>query len=147
MNPGHVPQFMNLSNEEPLRVAGAWSLLQFLLRYEWQDNICVKKFGRYYFGLEPNCPAALCLMLDGTGLMGPTAQRTLFIFDQSTYDKMAWRSLDIGYLGVCPVTPRAHRKTGKTAQMLKMAGGANQRTVNFLKAWIHSLCTSIVYMQ
>lgn len=48
--------------------------------------------------------------------------------------RMAWGSLDAGYLGVCPVAPRTRRKAGETAQMLKMAGAANQRTVNFLRA-------------
>lgn len=109
-------------------------LAAFLLRYEWQDNICVKKFGQYYFGFEPNCPVALCLIswmeLASWGLQ--SNEPTSFLTSPCT-EKMAWRSLDIGYLEVCPVAPRAYRKTGKTAQMLKMAGAANQRTVNFLK--------------
>lgn len=110
-------------------------LAAILLRYEWQDSICGKICGQYYFRLEPNRPVTLCccgvMKLASRGLS--SNEPSLFLASPHTH-RMAWRSLDTGHLGICPVAPRACWKAEETAQMLEMAGTANQKTMTFLRA-------------
>lgn len=111
-------------------------LATFLLRYEWQDSIFGKDVDDIILGLSlialqlrAYCHGVMELASWGLSSNEPSS----FLTNPRTH-RMAWRSLDTGCLGVCPVAPRAHRKAEKIAQMLKMAGAANQRTVNFLRA-------------